>query len=83
MAVGSPRFSKERLAACGPEKSGAGGRGRFGLLLYLEEGDPGRGLPLISAGSYEISEGGGRDDSDEVLDNKDRVGELLAGMYGR
>ena len=33
------------------EKSGAGGRGLLGLPPYCDEGVPGLGLPLISAGS--------------------------------
>lgn len=56
----------------------------MGLPLYLEEGVPGRGLPLISAGSYEIFDGGGRDDSDEVrVGEYDLLGEDLLGIYGR
>lgn len=47
-------------------KSGAGGRGRRGLPPYLEDGVPGRGLPFISAGSYETLEGGGLDQSEEA-----------------
>jgi hypothetical protein len=35
------------------EKSGAGGSGLRGLPPYSDEGVPGRGLPLRSAGSYE------------------------------
>src|SRR5580658_4966257 len=46
-------------------KSGAGGRGRRGLPPYWEDGVPGRGLPLISAGSYGTVGGGGRDQSEE------------------
>ena len=38
-------------AACGLENRGAGGKGRFGLPPYFDDGVPGRGLPLISAGS--------------------------------
>lgn len=45
---------------------------------------PGLGLPLRSAGSYGISAGGGRDDSDEVRERcEDRVGEFRAGIYGK
>ena len=44
---------------------------------------PGRGLPLRSTGSYAISEGGGRDVSEEVRERLDLVGELRFGMYGR
>jgi hypothetical protein len=40
-----------RMLAAGPENSGAGGSGRTGLPEYLEDGVPGRGLPLTSAGS--------------------------------
>ena len=40
-----------RVPACGPENRGAGGNGRFGLVVYFEEGVPGRGMPLISTGS--------------------------------
>ena len=80
IAVASARFPEEWLAACGPENSGAGGKGLFGLPPYLEDGVPGRGLPLISAGSYAISDGGGRDDSDELRDNSDLVGEFRGGM---
>lgn len=47
------------------EKRGAGGRGRRGLPPYLEEGVPGRGLPLRSEGSYERLVAGGRVYSDE------------------
>ncbi|KAH0357776.1 hypothetical protein KCU83_g6, partial [Aureobasidium melanogenum] len=47
-----------------PANRGAGGRGRFELPPYLLEGEPGRGLPLMSAGSEVrkggTSEGGGR-----------------------
>ena len=69
-----------RLVGGNPENRGAGGSGRLGLP-YLEEGVPGRGLPLISAVSYGMFEGGGREDSEEVRDNVyDRAGEDLAGM---
>jgi len=40
-------------------KRGAGGSGRFGLPPYIEEGVPGRGTPLRSAGSYGTNDGGG------------------------
>lgn len=73
-----------RLDAGGPEKRGAGGSGLRGLPPYFEDGVPGRGLPCKSAGSYGIFAGGGRDDSDEVRESNDRVGdrELLLGLYG-
>ena len=83
IAVVSARCPDGWLAACTPENNGAGGRGRFGLPLYFEEGVPGRGLPLRFTGSYGISDGGGRDDSEEVRERVDRVGELRPGMYGR
>lgn len=73
-----------REFACGPAKSGAGGSGRFGLPPYLDEGVPGRGLPLRSARSYDMGDGGGRESSEEFLDGElARVGEVLGGMYGR
>lgn len=38
----------------------------------------------MSAGSYGMLDGGGRDDSDEVRDGEyDLVGEDLLGIYGR
>lgn len=43
-----------------PAKSGAGGSGRFGLPPYSDDGVPGRGEPLSSAGSYGMFIGGGR-----------------------
>ena len=39
------------------ENSGAGGSGLLGLPPYCDEGVPGRGLPLISGGSYETRDG--------------------------
>ena len=83
MAVASVILGEDRLAAGGPENSGAGGSGRLGLPLYFEDGVPGLGLPLISADSYGISEGGGRESSDEVRDMVDREGEVRFGIYGR
>ncbi len=56
------------LAAADPENNGAGGSGRLGLPPYCEEGVPGRGLPLISGGSYATFEGGGLGISDDPLD---------------
>ena len=47
------------------ENKGAGGSGLLGLPPYCEDGVPGLGLPLISAGSYETVDGGGRDQSTE------------------
>ena len=78
--MASARFPEDWLAACGPENNGAGGRGRFELPPYFDAGEPGRGLPLRSTGSYGISDGGGRDDSDDVRDNSDRAGEPRLGM---
>lgn len=48
-----------------PENSGAGGSGRLGLPPYVDAGVPGLGLPLISAGSYLLEIGGGREYSCE------------------
>lgn len=42
-----------------PAKSGAGGSGLLGESLPYLDGDPGRGLPLMSAGSYGVLEAGG------------------------
>lgn len=69
-----------RDAGLGPEKSGAGGNGRRGLPPYLEDGVPGRGLPLMSAGSYGMLEGGGRESSEEARDgDHDLVGDARPG----
>ena len=85
IATLSPRSTDARDTAwAGPENSGAGGSGLFGLPPYLDEGVPGRGFPLRSDGSYAVVEGGGLDVSDELREGDiDRVLELLAGMYGR
>lgn len=82
--VASPRSCDVRLDAGGPEKRGAGGSGLRGLPPYFEDGVPGRGPPCKSAGSYGIFAGGGREDSDDVRESNDRVGdrELLLGLYG-
>lgn len=55
-------------AAPGFENKGAGGSGLLGLPPYWEEGVPGLGLPLISAGSYCGAFGGGRAQSTELLE---------------
>ena len=85
IAVLTPRSTEARDAACaGPENNGAGGSGLFGLPLYLDDGVPGRGLPLRSEGSYAIGDGGGFEESEELLEgDTDRVLEFLAGMKGR
>ena len=78
--------SEEFCSSAAPEKSGAGGRGRRGLPPYLDDGVPGRGLPLISAGSYETVDAGGRGQSEEPLVGVDgridarRSGEMLRGL---
>jgi hypothetical protein len=65
-------------------KRGAGGRGRRGLPPYLEDGVPGRGLPLISAGSYGTLEGGGRDQSEELrVGVSGRIGDERSGEIFR
>lgn len=70
-----------------PAKSGAGGSGRFGLPPYSDEGVPGRGEPLSSAGSYGMFIDGGRIQSVfccegvHGLDGEsDRIGDR-GGMY--
>jgi hypothetical protein len=58
-----------RALAVGPENNGAGGSGLRGLPPYCEEGVPGRGLPLRSAGSnWTFAGGGGRPSSLELLE---------------
>jgi hypothetical protein len=49
-----------------PANRGAGGKGLLGLPPYCDDGVPGRGLPLISAGSYETVEAGGLFQSDRT-----------------
>ena len=81
IALVSAMSTDGREAAWGPENSGAGGSGRFGLLPYRDEGVPGRGLPLRSDRSYEIGDAGGRASSEELLDGDvARVGEALGGI---
>lgn len=63
----SPVSCCESRDAGRPANKGLGGRGRFGLLLYCEDGVPGRGLPLMSTGSYGMLTGG-RDQSVDALD---------------
>lgn len=62
--------------APGPEKSGAGGKGRRGLPPYLLEGVPGLGSPLISAGSNCALGGGGLLYSAEPLVVQDLAGDV-------
>ena len=73
IAVPSPTTCEFLLEADGPENNGAGGRGLLGLPLYRDEGVPGRGLPLISCGSYATLGGGGLENSVE----------LREGVHGR
>lgn len=81
IAVSAVLWGREPLA-----KRGAGGSGRRGLPPYLEDGVPGRGLPLMSAGSYGTLGGGGRDQSDEPRVGvsgrivEERSGETLRGL---
>lgn len=56
-------------------KRGAGGSGLRGLPPYCDDGVPGLGLPLMSAGSYDTLEGGGRDQSTEPLGVEGLIGE--------
>ena len=66
------------MDAPGPEKRGAGGNGLLGLPPYLEDGVPGLGLPLRSAGSKDRFEGGGLLYSEEPLEGvHGRVGDVL------
>ena len=72
-----------RADAPGPEKRGAGGKGRRGLPPYLDEGVPGLGLPFISAGSNCKLAGGGLLNSEDPLVSQDLVGDALPlGEYG-
>ena len=67
-----------RADAPGPENNGAGGNGLLGLPPYLEEGVPGLGLPLRSAGSKDRFEGGGLLSSEEPREGvQGRVGDVL------
>lgn len=50
------------------ENRGAGGSGLLGLPPYCDDGVPGLGLPLMSAGSYWGAFGGGLDQSIECLE---------------
>ena len=63
--------------APGPENRGAGGSGRRGLPPYLDDGVPGLGLPLRSAGSNCRFVGGGLLNSADPLVSQDRVGDAL------
>lgn len=66
-----------------PENNGAGGRGLLGLPPYLDDGVPGRELPLRSAGSKLATGGGTLAYSALVLDGlHDLVGLILPlGLY--
>ena len=70
----------EDRAGEGPANRGAGGSGRRGLPPYFDDGVPGLGLPLMSAGSYGTVDGGGLVQSDEALVGvSGRMGELRSG----
>lgn len=73
-----------RAEALGPENRGAGGNGRLGLPPYREEGVPGLGLPLRSAGSNCKLVGGGRVNSEDPLEGvHGRIGDVRPlGEYG-
>jgi hypothetical protein len=64
-----------RALAPGFENSGAGGSGLCELPPYLEDGVPGLGLPLRSAGSNRMFVGGGGLPSSE--DPRDGVHECM------
>lgn len=82
--VVSPISVDSRPADRGPANKGAGGSGRTVDPLYFDEGVPGRGLPLMSAGSYGILDGGGRTVSEDIREGDNvRVGELRRGMNGK
>lgn len=76
IGIASSRSPDDLAPACDPENKGAGGSGLFGLLPYFDEGVPGLGLPLRSTVSYGMSEGGGREESEEVREIVDREGEV-------
>lgn len=62
---------------------GAGGSGRRGLPPYCDDGVPGLGLPLMSAGSYDMFDGGGLDQSTELPRGVDGLmGEPLVAAGG-
>ena len=67
--------------------SGAGGRGLRGLPPYRDDGVPGRGLPLISAGSYARFDGGGLVQSIEDVELREgdpgRICDALSGELCR
>ena len=71
---------EDSLFDWGMENRGAGGKGRLGLPPYFEDGVPGLGLPLRSAGSYGISDAGGLDESEPALDRDDFDGDVRFGM---
>jgi hypothetical protein len=81
--VASSAKAEFRAEALGPENRGAGGKGLLGLPPYLDEGVPGLGLPLRSAGSN-CKFGGGLLNSEEPLEGvQDLVGEVRPdGEYG-
>jgi hypothetical protein len=59
------------VAALFAENNGAGGKGLRGLPPYCDDGVPGRGLPLISGGSYETVEAGGLGQSVDTREGVD------------
>lgn len=67
-----------------PAKSGAGGNGLLGEPPYCDDGVPGRGVPLMSAGSYGTVDAGGRAYSFESrAGDRDLVGDCEARDDGR
>lgn len=70
----------ERAGAALAANNGAGGSGRLELgSLYLVDGVPGLGEPLMSTGSYRIGDAGLLDVFDPALEGESGalVGELL------
>lgn len=82
--VASSANTEFRAAAPGPEKRGAGGRGRLGLPPYLDDGVPGLGSPSRSTGSNCRGGGGTLLYSEDVREGlHDRAGETRPlGEYG-
>ena len=82
--VASSAKTEFRAEAPGPENRGAGGRGLRGLPPYREDGVPGLGLPLISAGSNWRLAGSGLLNSEDPFEGvQGRVGDTRpVGEYG-
>jgi hypothetical protein len=76
MVVSSGSLSLSDGSGLPAANNGCGGRGRFGEPPYCDEGVPGLGLPLMSAGSNDTLLGGGLPYSFDTLEGmKDIVGD--------